>query len=531
MPGKGTTNYLLLSMGIAAIGSMQFGLHLAELNAPQDVITCRKKFVSTIAGVVAVVKSAAAPDGHYLDCIPMDEAAFASISSIFTVGGLIGALASGPLSSRRGRLSAMRMTSVLFILGSVLETIAHSPFLLALGRFVSGVGAGATTVIVPLYISELCPPDSRGFFGFMTQVSINFGILLTQTLGYFLSHGSAWRWILGAGACFAIAHGVGLAIVPETPAWLAAHGRVVQAQDTLQMIRGRDADVREEMRSLGLDRVSTAAAASGADEEERGLLSRRGDEDEDDDDDEHHHHHHHIRNSSDNDDDNDDGSATPPNAIPAKTDPVHLGFLQVVRDPATRPVIVALVGIMFVQQFCGINSVIMYSVSLLSDLLPISSALLSIIVSAANLMTTMACAPLPDRLGRKTCLIISILGQGSSSLVLALSIVFGLKALSALAVLAFVCFFGVGLGPVPFILASELVGQEAIGATQSWCLGANYIATFLVAQFFPIVNKALNAWLGGAGWVYFLFAAAAAVSAVFVSWSFRSLRFQAAAGY
>lgn len=93
---------------------------------------------------------------------------------------------------------------------------------------------------------------------------------------------------------------------------------------------------------------------------------------------------------------------------------------------------------------------------------------------------------------------------------------FGVKILSAIAVVAFVGFFAVGLGPVPFLLASELVGQEAVGATQSWCLAANYVATFLVAQFFPIVNTALNNLLGGHGWVYFIFAALAVGSAFFV---------------
>lgn len=71
---------------------------------------------------------------------------------------------------------------------------------------------------------------------------------------------------------------------------------------------------------------------------------------------------------------------------------------------------------------------------------------------------------------------------------------------------------------MPFILASELVGQEAVGATQSWCLATNYTATFLVAQFFPIINTALNNWLGGrGGWVYFIFAGFAALFALFIS--------------
>ncbi len=209
----------------------------------------------------------------------------------------------------------------------------------------------------------------------------------------------------------------------------------------------------------------------------------------------------------------DDSTASPlsPRTRPAakSVGKASVGFFDVVRDPFYRPAIVAVIGIMFAQQICGINSVIMYSVSLLDGMLPLDSALVTIMISCINLVTTAACAPLPDRLGRKTCLIISIVGQGSSSLVLALAILFGVKLLSAISVALFVAFFAVGLGPVPFIMASELVGQEAVGATQSWALGANYVATFLVAQFFPIVNTALNERFGGAGWAYFVFAAMA----------------------
>ncbi|KAL3963121.1 hypothetical protein ACCO45_000125 [Purpureocillium lilacinum] len=388
----------------------------------------------------------------------------------------------GPLSSRRGRLPAMRATALCYVVGAVVETFAGRVWLLALGRLLAGLGAGASTVIVPLYISEVSPPDERGLFGAMTQVSINVGILGTQTLGYFLSHGAAWRWILAAGAGVAFAQAVGLLAVPESPAWMAAHGDPVKAKATLQRIRGESFDVQSEVANWDHHE------RRGSNDEEEGLLSQP------------------------------DAVPSSPTSIRSHKAPVHLGFLQVVADPLYRPAIVAVVGIMVAQQFCGINSIIMYSVSLLADLLPISSALLTILISVVNLGMTIACSPLPDRLGRKTCLLLSIVGQGTSSFVLAFAIVYGVKMLSAIAVLFFVAFFAVGLGPVPFIMASELVGQEAVGATQSWCLAANYVATFIVAQFFPIVNTALNNALGGKGWVYFLFAALAAVSAVFVSW-------------
>ncbi len=257
----------------------------------------------------------------------------------------------------------------------------------------------------------------------------------------------------------------------------------------LQKIRGRDINLDAEVAAWSAGDSAAAAAAA----EEQGLLSRE-----------------HALESP----------PSPRSAVAAVAKAggqTAVGFFEVARDPFYRPALMAVIGIMFAQQICGINSVIMYSVSLLDGMLPLDSALVTIFISAINLVTTLLCAPLPDRLGRKTCLIISILGQGSSSLVLALAILFGAKLLSAIAVALFVAFFAVGLGPVPFIMASELVGQEAVGATQSWALGANYVATFLVAQFFPIVNTALNERFGGAGWAYFIFATFAVGFALFVS--------------
>ncbi|KAK8073246.1 metabolite transport protein [Apiospora phragmitis] len=412
--------YLIFLIAVSTLGSLQFGVHLAELNAPEDVITCRKKSISTRA---------------LPDCIPMNNTAFAAVQSIFTVGGLIGSLGAGPTSSAKGRLFAMRLTSACFVLGSAVETLAAATPILALGRLLAGVGAGAATVIVPLYISEVAPPRERGFFGVMTQISINVGILLTQTLGYFFSYGAAWRWVLGTG--------------------------VIVGAKTLQRIRGSGYDINEETISWGPD-------VAAPEEEEAALL----------------------------DGDNVVAAGLGANGRQgAGESGSHKSFLEVIRDPLTRPAIIAVVGIMLSQQLCGINSIIMYSVSLLADLLPISSALLTILISVINLVTT-----------------------GTSALCLALSIMFEAKILSAVLVLCFVASFAVGLGAVPFMMASEMVGQDAVGAAQSWALGANWVATFLVAQFFPLVNQALNSALGGAGWVYFIFAALAGGCALFVWW-------------
>lgn len=155
------------------------------------------------------------------------------------------------------------------------------------------------------------------------------------------------------------------------------------------------------------------------------------------------------------------------------------------------------------QQLTGINSIVMYGISILTSLLSSSAALLNIFVSLINVIATFGFAPLSDnpRLGRKGCLLISIAGMGTSSILLGIGIRAGIKILSAICVLTFVLSFAFGLGPVPFMLASEMVDVKGVGATQSWALAGNWIATFLVAQFFPIVNEAL-----GKGNAYFLFA-------------------------
>ncbi|KAI0390554.1 general substrate transporter [Xylariaceae sp. FL0594] len=485
--------FLLLLVGVSTLGPLQFGFHLAELNAPQDVITCNVENPSAASRFTAALSSwtsgkhATVASPSFPDCIPMNDARFAVVSSLFTLGGLIGALAGGPVSSARGRLFAMRLTGLFFIVGSILLTLSVSIVMMCIARVLSGMGAGAATVIVPIYISEIAPPRERGTFGAMTQVSINVGILFTQTLGYFLSHGSAWRWIFGVGIIVAATQLLGLGLVPESPAWLATNKSVSQAKRTLQRIRGKNLDIEEET-SLWGSGVESPEEEALLDEPSSTSAPRSGSR-----------------------------RASSSSKLSGKSN-AHLGFLDVVRDVQYRPALIAAVGIMCAQQLCGINSIIMYSVSLLKDLLPINSALLTIIISATNLIMTAACSPLPDKFGRKACLLFSIFGQGASALALALSIVFGAQILSAVAVLFFVAFFAVGLGPVPFIMASEMVGPEAVGAVQSCCLGANYIATFLVAQFFPIVNVALNDRFGGAGWVYFIFTALAVLSGLFVFW-------------
>ncbi len=184
----------------------------------------------------------------------MDAAQLGLVSSIFTLGGLVGALASGALAARYGRLFVMRINTLLLALGPLGETLAPNITVLALGRLVSGLGAGVSVVVVPIYISEIAPPKEKGFFGAFTQIATNVGIFTTQLLGYFLSHGQMWRVILAVAGIIGVAQFVGLLFAVDSPKWQANHANPRQAKDNLQRIRGHKADLGEEIEGWGLQR-------------------------------------------------------------------------------------------------------------------------------------------------------------------------------------------------------------------------------------------------------------------------------------
>ncbi|EXJ79183.1 hypothetical protein A1O3_08684 [Capronia epimyces CBS 606.96] len=447
----GITPFLIFLVFVVTLGPFQFGYHLGELNAPEKVITCTVDEPPRY-GVLSLPQ-----------CIPMDAAEWGMIQSVFTIGGLFGALFSGSVATRFGRLVAVRGLTLFLAIGPIAEALAGSMWVMGLGRTISGLGAGAATVVAPMYISEVAPAESRGLFGAFTQVQINLGIFIAQLLGYFLSTNDKWRWILAAAGFVAGATFFGLMLAPETPKWLAANNQPRMAMGILQRIRGREADIGEEMADWEI---------SGEAEEES-LLG-------------------------------------PPRGSGSQRQPI-MSFLEVVRNPTYRRAVIAVSGVMMAQQLSGINSVVMYSVSILGNIMPNQAALITVMVSATNVLVTLATAPLADRLGRKPCLLLSLAGMGSASVMLAAGLSNDARVPIVLGLVLFVCSFGAGLGPVPFILASELVGPEAVGATSSWALACNWLSTFLVAQFFPMINAALPR-----GSVFWIFAALAAAFGAFV---------------
>ena len=285
----------------------------------------------------------------------MNPTQFGAVTAFFTLGGLLGALAAGAFSPRNGRARTMLLASCLATIGPVFEAMAPNIGTMTFGRFVAGFGAGGAMVVTPIYIFDISPPGQKGFYGSFTQVMVNLGILITQVLGYFLSKGQLWRTILGVGGAIGLIQALSFLFTgQESPKWVAECGKPGRAKQILRTLRGQGSDIDAEIASWNIQKQRDPN-----DEEERLLTS------EDD--------------SSDHMQDHQSSTTTKPGQ-PNEV----LGFFGVLKHPDTRPAVIAVCVVMTAQQFTGINSVVMYGVSLLSSVLEANSALLNVAVSALN---------------------------------------------------------------------------------------------------------------------------------------------------
>ncbi|KAI9230236.1 MAG: major facilitator superfamily domain-containing protein [Piptocephalis tieghemiana] len=176
--------------------------------------------------------------------------------------------------------------------------------------------------------------------------------------------------------------------------------------------------------------------------------------------------------------------------------PTSLGALL---QPARRRALITTVSLQIGQQGSGINAVMFYSTSILSTIFPNSAALVSLLISIANVGVTLVAARILDRLGHRQLLVGSSMTTSLVLLVLAASLAFNWALTSAVAIILFVCTFAIGLGPIPFLAAPALVDPEAAGAVQSLGLAANWIGGFIIGSAFLGIRSAIGEWI----WVLF----------------------------
>jgi MFS transporter, SP family, arabinose:H+ symporter len=185
-----------------------------------------------------------------------------------TLSATIAMAFAGPLSDRFGRRPVLKCAAVLFTVSAILSAVAPTFSTLVAARLLGGLAVGAALLIAPMYIAEIAPPALRGRIVSFNQLNIVLGIsaaffsnYLILTLGHSdLGWAKAlvigpwnWRWMLGIEALPAIVYFVALFTVPESPRWLVMRGHDAKALEVLTLVTGRlqaEADLKGVVASL-----------------------------------------------------------------------------------------------------------------------------------------------------------------------------------------------------------------------------------------------------------------------------------------
>ena len=181
-----------------------------------------------------------------------------SVSSLVLTATLA-MLLSGPLSDRVGRRPVLMIAALLFMISAIICAVAPTFTVLVLGRMLGGLGVGAALIVAPMYIAEIAPPKARGRMVSFNQLNIVLGISAAFFSNYLvlrlgqsgadwstaLNLGEwAWRWMFAMEIVPAIIYFFALLAVPESPRWLVMHDRDQEALAVLAQARGmRQAEV------------------------------------------------------------------------------------------------------------------------------------------------------------------------------------------------------------------------------------------------------------------------------------------------
>ncbi len=365
------------------------------------------------------------------------------------IGAVCGSTLSGRFTDILGRKRAILITAAIFAVGSILCAVAGSIPVLIVGRLAVGVAIGVASYTAPLYISEMAPPKLRGALVTLNQLAITSGILLAYVVDAVFAPSDGWRFMFAFGAIPAIVLGLGIAALPESPRWLLLHRRKAEAIKVLTRIRGTP-DVMPEV-----------------------------------------------------------------NDILEHAEPGH-GRLADLFSPIVRPVLFLGVALAVIQQITGINTVIYYAPTIFQAA-GFHSNETAIIATAGvglvNVLMTVVSIPLIDRVGRRPLLIISLSGMAISLAALALGFAIGGEALKWIGVLSlavYIASFAIGLGPVFWLLISEIYPLNVRGQAASIATMANWLSNFVVSLTFLSLLNAL-----GSVWTFLLYAVLSAVGVWF----------------
>ncbi len=286
-----------------------------------------------------------------------------SVASL-TLTATLAMMVAGPLSDRLGRRPVLKIAATLFLVSAIASALAPNFLLLVIARMIGGFGVGAALIIAPMYIAEIAPAGSRGRMVSFNQLNIVIGISVAFFSNYLiLTLGQSdaawtetlrlaewnWRWMLGVEALPAIAYLLALTIVPESPRWLAMHGRDEEAL----AVFGKVGDPEQAQRDLARVQESLHADADRPAASVRELFR-----------------------------------------------------------PAMKLVLTIGISVAILQQITGINSVFFYAPMIFeqSGIGTVASFMQAIFVGIVNLVFTVIAMALIDRLGRRLLLGVGLTG-------------------------------------------------------------------------------------------------------------------------
>ncbi|KAG8364688.1 hypothetical protein BUALT_Bualt18G0024500 [Buddleja alternifolia] len=380
---------------------------------------------------------------------------------ILSVMSLLGSLGGGRTSDAIGRKWTMAFAAVIFQAGAAIMTLAPSFQVLMIGRILAGIGIGFGVMIAPVYIAEISPTISRGSLTSFPEIFINLGILLGYVSNYAFSglpaH-TSWRIMLAVGILPSLFIGFALCVIPESPRWLVMQNRVDEARLVLSKTNESETEVEERLAEIQL--------AAGLGDNEK---------------------------------------------------PVWRELLN--PSPALFRMLITGFGIQCFQQITGIDATVYYSPEIFKSAgISNKSKLLAATVAVGVTKTAfiLIAILLIDKVGRKPLLYVSTIGMTICLFSLGVALSFlgegtvGI-ALAILSVCGNVAFFSVGIGPVCWVLTSEIFPLRV--RAQASALGAvgNRVCSGFVAMSFLSVSRAIT--VGG---TFFIFSAISAVSVVFV---------------
>ncbi len=377
------------------------------------------------------------------------------VTSAVLVGAVAGAAIGGATTDRYGRRRVIIAMAILFTFGSLASAGATALWHLIAARLLLGVAIGVASMLTPLYLSEVAPAERRGGIVSLNQVCVTAGILTSYLVDFaFADVAGSWRWMLGLGAIPGLALGIGMALLPESPRWLAGQGRADEVRAVLGQLR--------------------SPASQG--ETDREIEALRGD-------------------------------------IRAERQSASLQALFTSAS-ARKPLVIG-IGLAVFQQVTGINTVIYYAPTILRQAGFASNAVAILAtagIGVVNVAATVAALLLMDRAGRRPLLIGGMIGMVACLLALAGSFAFvggaGIATAAALAV--YVAAFAVGLGPVFWLMIAEIFPLAFRGRGMSVASVANWGANLAVALVFLDLMR-----VAGAAGTFLLFAALTAAAVAF----------------